>query len=59
MSRRDLPPVAALLAEAQRSAGWHAADAAQHGDYVLATEWSALAVELGGAIAEAVRLLGK
>ena len=59
MRRRDLPPVAALLAEAQRSAGWHAAEAEQHGDYQLATEWSKLAVVIGAGVTEAVRLLAK
>lgn len=54
-----LPPVAALLAEAQRSAGWHAVEAAARGDYELAREWSALSTAIGASVAAAVALLAR
>ena len=59
MMRDPLPPVAALLAEAQRSAGWPAVRAAERGEYELARQWSALAVGIGTSVAAAVHLLAK
>jgi len=51
--------VAALLAEAQRAAGWHAVRAADRGEYELARQWSALAVAIGASVSTAVHLLAQ